>query len=182
MFYWLVLRTGAHLTSNHLRFPPEDVSYLLISCSFLIFSHLLHKQNLKPCLLLFSQTWFGFCLEESRFLHWGKKTQSVSYLSKYLMVSMFMQPWVLNSYHPTKSYVIQTKLLAHKHHLFVCSSKAKGRSNDQLGTEQFDAAHGLSTRPTHLTKLHTQVSDDERHMKESVSADLQNGYSCFFLP
>lgn len=53
MSYWLVLRTGAHLTSNYLRFPPEDVSYLLIPCSFLILSCLLHKQNPKLCLLLY---------------------------------------------------------------------------------------------------------------------------------
>lgn len=52
MFYWFVLRTGAHPTSNYLRSPPEDVSYFLISCSLLILSNLLHKQNSKLCLLL----------------------------------------------------------------------------------------------------------------------------------
>lgn len=43
-----------------------------------------------------------------------------------------------------ESYVIRTKLLAHKRHLSACSSKAKAESKGQLGTDQFDAARDLS--------------------------------------
>lgn len=150
MFYWSVLRTGAHPTSNYLRSPAEDVSYFLISCSLLILSNLLHKQNSKLCLLLYLRlglvsVWrnLGFSIGKedlARFL----TPQSVLCLSKYLMVSMFTQPWVPNSYHPMESYVIRTKLLAHKRHLSACSSKAKAESKGQLGTNQFDAARDLS--------------------------------------
>lgn len=126
------------------------MSYFLISCSLLILSNLLHKQNSKLRLLLYLRlglvsVWrnLGFSIGKediARFL----MPQSVLCLSKYSMVSVFTQPWVPNSHHPMESYVIRTKLLAHKRHLSVCSSKAKAESKDQLGTNQFDTARDLS--------------------------------------